>query len=330
MDIATKMRRDWDRRCREHAYFWIANDDHQSDERFATSGEETAQSLVAQLPSHTRPDWPTWRVLEIGCGIGRVLRPLARRFGHVCGVDVSPQMIERSRAWLGGLPNVETRAGSGIDLAGWPDAHFDLVYSYVASQHMPRSVFASYLRESSRVLRPGACLLLQCCVGERNDLPLADTLTLRYYPADELDALLETSGFRSEPGMRQRAQSGTHPSLWWLARRVDTSRPEVDTHWRQTACTDDPTPLDVSLRMTLAHTHLRAHRPDAAIDVLSALVTHDPTHLPARLLLISLLLQANRAQPALTHLEHLLHHHPDFEPAHNTLHRLRTHLHASP
>ena len=38
------------------------------------------------------------RVVEIGCGLGRITRPFAENFLEVHGVDVSAEMIERRRA----------------------------------------------------------------------------------------------------------------------------------------------------------------------------------------------------------------------------------------
>ena len=49
------------------------------------------------------------RVLDIGCGIGRIEKYLAPRVGEMCAVDVSGRMIARARERLAGLPNVRLR-----------------------------------------------------------------------------------------------------------------------------------------------------------------------------------------------------------------------------
>ncbi|NKQ37119.1 MAG: class I SAM-dependent methyltransferase [Chloroflexi bacterium] len=41
-------------------------------------------------------------VLELGCGSGRLLRPLAQSGYQVTGIDNSPAMLARARAWLAG------------------------------------------------------------------------------------------------------------------------------------------------------------------------------------------------------------------------------------
>ena len=47
------------------------------------------------------------RVLEIGCGAGRVTRALASVFGEVYAVDISGEMVRHARAALADLPNVQ-------------------------------------------------------------------------------------------------------------------------------------------------------------------------------------------------------------------------------
>ena len=143
MNIVEKMKQDWNRRARQDARFWIATEDHETEEVFANSGAHAVAQLLEGLEPYSRP---TWHVLEVGCGIGRMLRPMAHRFAYVCGVDVSREMIAQSKDWLKGLANVETFENNGIDLQQFSDNRFDFVYAYVAFQHMPKEVFQSYLR----------------------------------------------------------------------------------------------------------------------------------------------------------------------------------------
>ena len=46
MNIAEKMKRDWDQRAQHHARFWIATENYHTEEVFAQSGENTAQALL--------------------------------------------------------------------------------------------------------------------------------------------------------------------------------------------------------------------------------------------------------------------------------------------
>ena len=106
---------------------------------------------------------PQARVLDFGCGIGRLLVPLADRVQGVVGIDVSARMVEVARRRAADHPRVEVRACSGFDLADFADEAFDLVcaadsFPYVteAGPSLARALFS----EVRRVLRPGGHLAL--------------------------------------------------------------------------------------------------------------------------------------------------------------------------
>lgn len=150
--VLDEMRRDWDRRARENARYYIASGEDEG-VRFALSGCRDAGRLLEDLHEDLRSDM---RVLEIGCGIGRLLQYMALIFEEVHGIDVSAEMIEEGRRYLARHPNAHLEVGDGASLAPYPDAHFDLVYSYVVFQHIPdKAVIESYVTEARRVLRPG-------------------------------------------------------------------------------------------------------------------------------------------------------------------------------
>jgi len=116
------------------------------DERsYQSSGRTEAEALRRFLG-------PDTRVLDIGCGTGRVMEHLAPWCREVHGIDISERMVAGGRERLAHLPNVQFHNGNGYDLAGFEDGTFDVVYSIVALQHMPRTVAYNYLLESNRVL----------------------------------------------------------------------------------------------------------------------------------------------------------------------------------
>lgn len=82
MNIAEKMKRDWDQRAHHHARYWIATENYQTEEIFMRSGQGTTQAPLKALTGLQRA---SWNVLDIGCGIGRVLRPLAKHFHALVG-----------------------------------------------------------------------------------------------------------------------------------------------------------------------------------------------------------------------------------------------------
>ncbi len=151
------MREDWDRRAREDHRLHIATGHAGSEVQFLESGERDLDDLVLD-GIHLRPEASA---LEIGCGVGRLLVPLARRVARVQGVDISPVMIETSRAYVASTPNVSARVTDGT-LAGVDDASLDFVFSFIVFQHIPAAgPIRTYVEEAARTLKPGGVFRFQ-------------------------------------------------------------------------------------------------------------------------------------------------------------------------
>src|SRR3954447_14284315 len=98
-----KMRRDWDERARENARYYVATGkENWTDEEFFASGERTVgeEILTDMINICQGRDPSQMRVLEIGCGAGRITRALSKLFGEVHAVDVSGEMVAQARQAL--------------------------------------------------------------------------------------------------------------------------------------------------------------------------------------------------------------------------------------
>src|ERR1017187_3368907 len=115
-----RMRRDWDQRARENARYYVATGSEQwSEEEFYRTGvTEMEQQILNDLENVCQGKDPKeMKVLEIGCGAGRITRALAGFFGQVYAVDISRGMVRLARAALRQFPNARVFRNNGKDLS---------------------------------------------------------------------------------------------------------------------------------------------------------------------------------------------------------------------
>jgi ubiquinone/menaquinone biosynthesis C-methylase UbiE len=160
-----KMQRDWDMRARENARHYVANSRTEwTDEEFFRSGEQTVREEVLTDMTNICQGKPPgeMRVLEIGCGAGRLTRALSGLFGEVHAVDVSGEMVERARQAVSDRNNAFIYQNNGADLAVVPELQFDFAFTTLVFQHIPsREIIENYVRDVHRLLRPGALFKFQ-------------------------------------------------------------------------------------------------------------------------------------------------------------------------
>ena len=159
-----RMRADWNSRAREDANYYaaFARRDQNNDEFLATA-VRTAEGLadeLERLPASINPR--ARRALEIGCGPGRLMRPMSSHFGEIHGVDISDEMVRLAQKRMHDIPHAHLHHTETSDLSMFADDSFDFVYSYAVFQHIPnREVVFQYFREIRRVLKIGGIARLQ-------------------------------------------------------------------------------------------------------------------------------------------------------------------------
>jgi len=209
-----KMQREWDARARENARFYV-NTERQdwTDAEFFQSGERTVSEeiLTDMINICQGQDPKRMRVLEIGCGAGRVTRALAQVFGEVYGVDISGEMVRQARTALADLPHVKIFQNSGKDLDVLGSIRFDFAFSSIVFQHIPsREVIESYVRAVRRRLRRGRLFKFQLQGGDAFDNPPDDTwLGVTFSEREARDMAL-----RCDFEMRYSYGAGTQ--YYWL------------------------------------------------------------------------------------------------------------------
>jgi SAM-dependent methyltransferase len=209
-----KMQRDWDERARENARYYVATGkENWDDEEFFQSGVRTvSQEILTDMTNICQGKDPKeMRVIEIGCGAGRITRALADLFGEVHAVDVSGEMAGLARNALAGKPNAFVYQNNGKDLSVLPDGPYDFAFSTIVFQHIPsREVIYSYVRDVHRLLRPGALLKFQVQGDSTMETQPDDTwLGVAFSDADAVE-MAEKCGFEA------RYRHGAGGQYFWL------------------------------------------------------------------------------------------------------------------
>ncbi len=208
--VSDRMREDWNRRAREDAHYYVAFGGRDQDEAgFDATAADVLKNLEAELKRlPANANRRAWRALEIGCGPGRLMKPLSRHFGEIHGVDVSDEMIALARERLRGIPHAHVHATGGASLALFADESFDFVYTYAVFQHIPsRDVVLEYMHEIRRVLRPGGIFRGQFNGLETRDAPT--TWSGVSFSGDEIHA------YTRENGLQLLALDGVRTQYMW-------------------------------------------------------------------------------------------------------------------
>ena len=152
---------------------------------------------------------PGERGLDIGCGRGAALFPLADAVGptgSVVGIDLSPRMVELTAADVADRPHVQVLVGNAVapDL---PPASFDVIASSLVLFFLPDP--AGAMTRWTDLLVPGGRLGISTFGPQDANWQRIDATFLPYLPQGMLDA--RTSGrrgpFASNEGVEELFRS---------------------------------------------------------------------------------------------------------------------------
>jgi SAM-dependent methyltransferase len=108
---------------------------------FFETGEAQVAQVLATIRARLAADFKPLRALDFGCGVGRILIPLAREASQAVGVDVSDAMMAEAAR------NCRERNVTNVSFVKSDDrlsrleGTFDLIHSIIVFQHIaPRRV----------------------------------------------------------------------------------------------------------------------------------------------------------------------------------------------
>jgi SAM-dependent methyltransferase len=169
---------------------------------YLAAGERWADAVVAGLAAASDRIEDHRRALDFGCGAGKVLGELHRRYPQLSlhGADLHRPSVDWVRATY---PEIGVDANSYLPPLGFGTGEFDLVYAWSVFTHLPEEPQRAWLRELRRVLADDGVLLVSVNLL-RPDGSLANEQLRDRFPPGELDA----HGFAFAPTF------ASDPELW--------------------------------------------------------------------------------------------------------------------
>jgi SAM-dependent methyltransferase len=208
---------------------------------FVQSGREELAAAQGVIPMKTGP---RRRVLDVGCGLGRVSFALAEQFGEVVGVDIAATLIETARSW-NRFAHVRFEHLSGPEMMPGVREEFDTVFANEVFYLIPWPVLTQYSRDAWRLLRPGGEFVFQlnlqpilwktriswqirhilyCCgITKWRGWPTGPGYRRYDHPVDKVRRMLQQIGFRVERIGIGRSVRQT----WFLAQKPSSDAADV-------------------------------------------------------------------------------------------------------
>jgi SAM-dependent methyltransferase len=161
--------RDWSKVAEENPYWGVLSEDQfrgtelsaESKLRFYESGKGYFGNLLGFVRKHIVPDFTIGRGLDFGCGVGRLLIPLAHVAQEAVGIDVAPKMLELTTQNLAEAGITNASAVRGDDDLSLVTGSFNFVNSYIVLQHIPPERGIHLIRRLLQLLEVGGIFSLQ-------------------------------------------------------------------------------------------------------------------------------------------------------------------------
>lgn len=169
MDSKFKRDLDWEEKAKINPLYAIMSDPAFSEENTSLDEKKLASFygkgeriwkifFESELLAFIDP--PSTKVLEFGCGMGRLLKNAGSRGYNCYGIDISETQLKLAQQFLGGA-NYHFYQVTDNRIP-FDDNYFDFVYSYAVLQHIRKlSDFKASVSEMCRVVKKGGTIKVQ-------------------------------------------------------------------------------------------------------------------------------------------------------------------------
>ena len=161
MDLK-KHKENWNNLAKENAPEWVV--DTRKTEWDSEEFFETGRILIEDLFDYLKEnniEYRRERVLDFGCGVGRLSQSLCQYFDFVDGTDISEEMVKQATTKNKFRDRCRYFTSDNERLDQIPNETYDVVFTYATLQHIEPYFVERYLKSFLRILKPGGILLFQ-------------------------------------------------------------------------------------------------------------------------------------------------------------------------
>lgn len=175
----------WEYYGKETPYFAVVTEDKfrkenldkTAKDEFFSSGEEYVERIWREIEDHFVKDFKPKKTIDFGCGVGRLLIPLAKRSEKTIVIDISQKMLDETSQNCKnfGLENVSFIQSD--DTLSKLTEKVDFIHSFIVIQHIKPKVGELIISKLIDALEDGGIGVLQ--TQYCNPSPLSSRI--RYY-----------------------------------------------------------------------------------------------------------------------------------------------------
>jgi glycosyltransferase involved in cell wall biosynthesis/SAM-dependent methyltransferase len=176
--IVRKIQESWDRFGRDDPFWAVLTHQNKKDgawgeAEFFETGRLEMRAVLDRM-SALGIALKYEKALDFGCGPGRITQALAEHFREVHGVDIAPSMIAKAQELNNHGDRCLYHVNEMPDLRLFDDNMFDMVYSWLVLQHIPKQLALGYIAEFVRVTKPGGVIVFEVADRRQRAGPAED------------------------------------------------------------------------------------------------------------------------------------------------------------
>ena len=145
--------------------FHLSNLNEFTREDFFDSGSRYVSKLTETIREKVKSNFQPQRSLDFGCGVGRILLPLANISTEVVGIDVSKTMLKEASINIEKANIENIKLFLSDDNLSTLDGSFDFIHSYIVFQHIDPSRGEKILNRLLHLLSPDGVAALHFTYG---------------------------------------------------------------------------------------------------------------------------------------------------------------------